>query len=86
MRQLPLGSEMCECPTCHLFFSTTANFDRHRIGPYHDNSRRCLTPQEMEAKGMVERRGVWRQQPPKKPFIRAAGAATAAAGASDESE
>lgn len=57
MRELPLGSEMCECPTCHLFFSTTRNFDRHQIGPYHDNSRRCLTPQEMEAKGMFERRG-----------------------------
>ena len=62
------GSSTCMCPTCGRFFSTTANFDRHREGPYDDDSRRCLSPREMEAKGMFERGDVWRQLPPEKPF------------------
>lgn len=63
-RELRLGSEMCECPTCGRFFSTTANFDRHRIGAFDDDSRRCLSPAEMTAKGLVEKSGVWKQNPP----------------------
>lgn len=62
-RELRPGSETCECESCLRWFSTTANFDRHREGRYDDDSRRCLTNAEMEAKGMFERGGVWRRLP-----------------------
>jgi len=35
---------------CSLYFNSTSAFDRHRIGPMH--GRRCLTVDEMLAKGM----------------------------------
>lgn len=57
------GSQTCECPTCGRFFSTTANFDRHREGDYGNDTRRCLSADEMTAKGMFERDGVWKQLP-----------------------
>lgn len=80
-RDLPFASEMCECPTCLRYFSTTANFDRHRVGPF-DGERRCLTAAEMTAKGMVEKGGVWKQRPPDRPVY----GVTVASGAVDESE
>ncbi len=52
------GGERCECSVCHQFFSTTANFDAHRQGPY-DGERRCLSPAEIAAKGYIEKDGVW---------------------------
>lgn len=82
MPTLRLGSEQCECPTCKRFFSTTANFDRHREGDYGDDSRRCLSPDEMVAKGMFERGEVWRQLPAQN----SAYVATRRAGATVEDE
>ena len=38
-----LGTERCECPTCHEVFSTTNNFDRHRKGA-HGSDRHCVDP------------------------------------------
>lgn len=57
------GGETCECAACGRFFSTTSNFDRHRAGSHDDNTRRCLTADELTAKGMFERNGVWKQLP-----------------------
>lgn len=76
------GSQTCECPTCGRFFSTTSNFDRHREGRFDDDSRHCLTADEMIAKGLVERDGVWRQPGPQ----RAIYGATALFSGSDEGE
>lgn len=55
---LRLGSERCQCEACSMFFSTTRNFDAHRVGP-HDHRRRCLTPAELESKGYIQKDGVW---------------------------
>lgn len=60
------GGETCECSACGRFFSTTSNFDRHRVGGHDDNTRRCLTPDEMIAKGLFDRGGVWKQLPPER--------------------
>jgi len=46
------------CRGCNKVFSTTSTFDRHRVGEYPD--RRCLTAEELTAKGWSEREGIWR--------------------------
>jgi hypothetical protein len=33
----------CQCPSCLEYFSTEANFDRHRRG-VHGVDRRCIYP------------------------------------------
>lgn len=38
-----------ECTGCGEVFAGDASFDRHRVGRYGDDSRRCLTVAEMEA-------------------------------------
>lgn len=49
-----------QCPTCAEFFNSTAAFDRHRVGAFRADARRCLTPSEMEAKGMARNAsGFW---------------------------
>lgn len=58
MPELKPGSSRCMCDGCKLFFSRTSVFDAHRVGP-HDERRRCLTADELVAKGYVERDGVW---------------------------
>jgi len=45
------GERVNQCPTCNLFFSSVTAFDKHRFGK-HGRNRRCLTPEEMQAKGM----------------------------------
>lgn len=45
------------CSTCHLSFASQTGFDKHRVGQFENhttgkpNTRRCLTPEEMLAKG-----------------------------------
>jgi len=53
---IPLHGDHNECPGCGLLFNSTHAFDKHRVGPH--GARRCLTPEEMMAKGMVQR-GIW---------------------------
>jgi hypothetical protein len=64
MPELRLGSSMCDCGECGLRFSRTSTFDKHRVGRHEPLERRCLTPDEMRAKGMVERNGVWGNKAP----------------------
>ncbi len=46
------------CPACGEIFNSSAAFDEHRVGRFADThreataGRRCLTPGEMEQKGM----------------------------------
>lgn len=40
--KLPLGSKVCQCSACGEYFSTPANFDKHRSGPWE--ARICLNP------------------------------------------
>jgi hypothetical protein len=52
-----LRGDHCFCNSCGLYFNSTSAFDRHRTGPYvpitQPAERRCLTVEEMSAKGMV---------------------------------
>jgi hypothetical protein len=54
------------CAACHQSFRSLGGFDKHRTGRYQPNERRCLTPDEMTARGWVQGdSGMWRMPPPK---------------------
>lgn len=40
-----------QCPGCLELFNSSAAFDKHRHGDF-GKSRRCMTVEEMKAKGM----------------------------------
>jgi hypothetical protein len=48
------GDRRCRCGACHQSFNAVSTFDHHRTGPYAGtgaNARRCLSTDEMIAKG-----------------------------------
>jgi len=56
---MKLKGQMSLCRKCGVVFNSTRAFDKHRIGE-HGVSRRCMTEEEMLAKGMaVNARGLW---------------------------
>ena len=56
---MKLGSQRNQCQGCKQYFNSNAAFDKHRVGK-HGLNRRCLTPDEMTAKGMmVNHAGFW---------------------------
>lgn len=48
--QVLRGEGRSMCPTCGEYFSSTENFDSHRVGRF-DGERRCLTLPELLALG-----------------------------------
>lgn len=62
----------CQCPSCGLLFSSVREFDRHRVGDYakpgqSQGNRRCLTVEELEARGwQTNARGFWSQPRPER--------------------
>jgi hypothetical protein len=55
---MKLSGRRCLCRTCGKYFNSTTAFDRHRFGP--NDARRCLTTDEMLARGMVlSALGLW---------------------------
>ncbi len=48
------------CPTCLEPFQSQRLFDEHRVGRYEPHERRCLTPDEMTAKGWRFDGRTWR--------------------------
>ncbi|WP_233867197.1 hypothetical protein [Paraburkholderia adhaesiva] len=60
-----LTGDRNQCPTCGAFFNSTYAFDAHRTGPFggaqgEPSRRRCLTVDEMRAKGMtLNQAGFW---------------------------
>ena len=50
---LPHYTDHCKCTTCGEYFNSSSAFDYHREGSYTAGNRRCLTTDEMRAKGMV---------------------------------
>jgi hypothetical protein len=42
-----------QCSACCEYFNSTAAFDQHRTGSYTPLQRRCLSPDEMRARGML---------------------------------
>lgn len=58
------GHRIEHCPACHQTFTGTSAGDKHRVGDHAvsrgPNRRRCLTPDEMRARGMGQNgRGQW---------------------------
>ena len=56
--------EWLECSACKQQFTTTSNFDFHRVGEFKDEhpdyGRRCLSPDEMYILGMKQNnQGAW---------------------------
>ena len=48
-----------QCQGCKQYFNSTTAFDKHRTGE-HGVDRRCMTPEEMTAIGMlVNHAGFW---------------------------
>jgi hypothetical protein len=55
-----LRGDRNQCQGCKEYFNSTGAFDKHRTGK-HVIDRRCMTKDEMLAKGMVLRDdGFWR--------------------------
>jgi hypothetical protein len=54
---------------CCQSFRSQRTADAHRTGPYNPaGQRRCLTPDEMRAKGWTrDDAGMWRAAPPQQP-------------------
>lgn len=54
------GKRLEHCTVCHQTFTGTGAGDKHRVGDYWPNERRCLSGDEMRAKGMRQNdRGHW---------------------------
>lgn len=52
-----------QCTGCNQYFNSNEAFDKHRTGK-HGVNRRCMTPDEMIAKGMIlPEDGFWRGSP-----------------------
>ncbi|MDP9329836.1 MAG: hypothetical protein M3P11_04240 [Actinomycetota bacterium] len=49
---LPARSSRCGCTGCGFVFASEDAFDRHRVGRYEPDERRCLTPEEWPARGL----------------------------------
>jgi hypothetical protein len=55
------GATLSQCGGCGLMFASVEAFEVHRSGSHVQRTRRCLTPQEMRAKGMARNeRSAWR--------------------------
>lgn len=56
---MKLGGDRNQCRGCMAYFNSTFAFDKHRTGEY-GKDRRCLTTDEMTAKGMsINAAGFW---------------------------
>jgi len=58
---LKLSGQRSKCATCGLHFTSTSSFDDHRTGKIGTSSRRCLSTDELSAKGFEPNAlGFWR--------------------------
>ena len=54
------GRRIEHCTECHETFTGSSSGDKHRVGEFVPDTRRCLTSDEMRAKGMEQNaRGQW---------------------------
>jgi hypothetical protein len=55
----PLRGDRNQCGACQKYFNSSGAFEKHRTGHFGVD-RRCMTTEEMEAKGMcVNAQGFW---------------------------
>jgi len=59
-----LTGNSCQCDACGEYFTSTRNFDRHRIGT-HGLDRRCTSAADLLAEGWIRNaRGfLWKPDP-----------------------
>ncbi len=43
-----LSGDKNQCPSCGEYFNSFTAFDKHRVGSFEPNERRCLTVAEMQ--------------------------------------
>lgn len=56
---MKLSGQRNQCQGCKEYFNSNFAFDKHRTGK-HGHGRRCMTPDEMRAKGMLmNQAGFW---------------------------
>ena len=46
-----LTGNVCRCAACGEYFQHPNAFEKHRVGTYQPDTRRCLTAAEMDAQG-----------------------------------
>ena len=51
----------CGCATCGELFKSVDAFDKHRVGTYIPDTRRCRGEDELTALGFVKKDNVWRK-------------------------
>lgn len=55
-----LTGQRNQCQGCKEYFNSNTAFDKHRTGKHCNQTRRCMTPEEMMAKGMLKNAaGFW---------------------------
>lgn len=55
-----LSGDRNQCAGCGEYFNSSFAFDRHRVGEHEGEQRRCMTVDEMLARGMsVSASGFW---------------------------
>ncbi len=67
-----LTGQRNQCRGCSQYFNSNKAFDKHRTGK-HGHGRRCLTPEEMMAKGMsLNKANFWitKAMPQEAPHLR----------------
>ena len=56
---MKLSGSRNQCSGCNEYFNSNKAFEKHRTGK-HGKDRRCRTPEEMMAKGMLKNpAGFW---------------------------
>jgi hypothetical protein len=66
---MKLSGDRCQCAGCGHYFNSTRSFDMHRRGDF-GKERRCLSLQEMKARGMTTNAaGFWITHPRALPHI-----------------
>lgn len=61
---MKLTGQRNQCAACEAYFNSNSAFDEHRTGPFGSpgapSARRCLSGEEMSAKGMARNAaGFW---------------------------
>ncbi len=54
-----MNATRSQCGKCGQIFAGVAAFDEHRTGSFTQNTRRCLSVREMQARGMIRNDKGW---------------------------
>lgn len=57
----PLRGQRNQCGACREYFARNSGHAKHRVGSFSEDTRRCLSVPEMEARGFTRAAGgFWR--------------------------